>query len=233
MHVASCSKLITAMAMTKLLNDKQFVGRHAERRFLPGYWAKGPNVNTTRPAPHDASGPGWPEVDSDFAYEERAAVGGVAAPASYMYQNMNFGLCRILIATINGNIAPAATFNLPFIPNSKELLWDVITITPTCSTSRTTCNTLGCPGRVSTSGGTRRGLQFPVQAAGWGSGDRRSMSGGAGWQTYLTDRLKPIGAFGAGGTIMSAAAAQRCSITASGRRAMMPLGIRYNKKASR
>ena len=32
----------------------------------------------------------------------------------YSYQNMNFGLCRILISTINGNIKPSQTFNLPF-----------------------------------------------------------------------------------------------------------------------
>src|SRR4051812_10656519 len=122
MHVASCSKLITAMAMTKLLNDKQLSYDTAIAGFLPGYWARGPQVNTItfRHLMTHTSGLGVAgKSDSDFEFmKSRVAAGGVAAPAPYMYQNMNFGLCRILIATINGNIAPAATFNLPFIPNS-------------------------------------------------------------------------------------------------------------------
>jgi hypothetical protein len=132
MHVASCSKLITAMAMTKLLHDKQLSYDTPIAGFLPSYWAKGANVNTitfqhlmTHTSGLGISG----KSDSDFEFmKTRVAAGGVATPAPYLYQNMNFGLCRILIATLNGNLAPGAIFNLPFIPNSNDLLWDVITI---------------------------------------------------------------------------------------------------------
>jgi CubicO group peptidase (beta-lactamase class C family) len=41
MHVASCSKLITAIAMTKLLNEKQISYDAYIIDHLPSYWAKG------------------------------------------------------------------------------------------------------------------------------------------------------------------------------------------------
>ena len=45
MHIASCSKLITAIAMTRLLNAKSISYDTPIAGFLPKYWAKGPNVN--------------------------------------------------------------------------------------------------------------------------------------------------------------------------------------------
>ena len=41
---------------------------------------------------------------------------------------MNFGLCRILLATINGNVSTGATFTLPFLPNWNDVAWDYTTI---------------------------------------------------------------------------------------------------------
>jgi CubicO group peptidase (beta-lactamase class C family) len=106
MHVASCSKLITAIALTKLLNDSRLSYDTPIVGFLPSYWAKGPNVNTItfRHLMTHTSGLGVAgQSDSDFEFmKTRVAAGGVPAPAPYMYQNMNFGLCRILIATIAG-----------------------------------------------------------------------------------------------------------------------------------
>src|SRR2546421_2394902 len=44
MHVASCSKLITGIAMTKLLNVKQIPYDMSIINYLPTYWGKGKNV---------------------------------------------------------------------------------------------------------------------------------------------------------------------------------------------
>ena len=45
MHVASLSKIMTAIAMTKLLNDKGMSYDTPIIDYLPGYWSKGTNVS--------------------------------------------------------------------------------------------------------------------------------------------------------------------------------------------
>jgi CubicO group peptidase (beta-lactamase class C family) len=237
MHVASCSKLITAMAMTKLLNDKQLSYDTSIVGFLPSYWAKGPHVNTItfRQLMTHTSGLGMAaKSDSDFEFmKNRVAAGGAATPAPYMYQNMNFGLCRILIATINGNIAPGTVFNLPFISNSNDLLWDLITIS---AYTRYVQDHVFAPAGVSGPtldhpAGDALAYSFPVQAAGWNSGDLKSMIGGAGWHMSPDDMLKVMGTFRRKGTIMSVAAAQAMLDNGFGIDVAMatPLGTLYNK----
>ena len=53
---------------------------------------------------------------------------GTTHLGEYSYQNMNFGLCRILIATLNGNVSPGATWSLPFLANGNDVVWDYVTI---------------------------------------------------------------------------------------------------------
>ena len=51
MHVASVSKLITAIAMTKILNDHDEMTYDTPIiNYLPTYWAKGPGVRALRSA---------------------------------------------------------------------------------------------------------------------------------------------------------------------------------------
>jgi CubicO group peptidase (beta-lactamase class C family) len=45
MHIASCSKLITAMALIKALDDHQIEDVTPIIDFLPSYWVKGPNID--------------------------------------------------------------------------------------------------------------------------------------------------------------------------------------------
>jgi len=237
MHVASCSKLITAIAMTKLLNDKHISYDTPIAGFLPGYWAKGPHVDTItfRQLMTHTSGLGVAgRSDSDFEFmKSRVAAGGAATPAPYMYQNMNFGLCRILIATINGNLAPGTIFNIPFIQNANDLLWDVVTIDAykqyvedhVFAPAGVSGPTLDHPGDDALA------YSFPVQAAGWNSGDLRTMSGGAGWHMSPDDMLKVMGTFRRKGTIMSVAAAQAMLDAGFGIDLTLPtpIGTLYNK----
>ena len=237
MHVASCSKLITAMAMTKLLNDKQLSFDTPIIGFLPSYWAKGPNVNkiTFRHLMTHTSGLGIAgKSDSDFEFmKERVAAGVLATPAPYMYQNMNFGLCRILIATLNGNLAPASTFNLPFVPNANDLLWDMVTIDAYMGFVRgrrvRAGGSLGADARPP--GRPCAGVQLSPQAAGWNSGDLRTMSGGAGRHMSADDLLEVMGTFRRKGSIVSVAAAQGMLDNGFGIDLSMltPLGTLYNK----
>ena len=45
MHIASCSKLITAIAMTRTLAAHNLAASTKIINFLPDYWAKGPNID--------------------------------------------------------------------------------------------------------------------------------------------------------------------------------------------
>lgn len=232
MHVASCSKLITAIAMTKLLNDKHISYDTPIAGFLPAYWVKGPHVNTItfRQLMTHTSGLGVAgKSDSDFEFmKSRVAAGGPATPAPYLYQNMNFGLCRILIATINGNLAPGTTFNF-----LNDLVWDAVTIG---AYKQYVEEHVFAPAGVSGPtfdhpGDDALAYSFPVQAAGWNSGDLRSMSGGAGWHMSPNDMLNVMGTFRRKGTIMSVGAAQAMLDAGFGIDLAMPtpIGTLYNK----
>jgi len=72
---------------------------------------------------------------------------------------------------------------------------------------------------------------FPVQAAGWNSGDLSTVSGGAGWHMSADDLLKVMGAFRRKGTIMSTTKAQAMLDNGFGIDLVMPtpLGNLYNK----
>ena len=45
MHVASLSKIVTAIAMTRLLGEAGIPPSTPIIDYLPGYWVKGPNVD--------------------------------------------------------------------------------------------------------------------------------------------------------------------------------------------
>lgn len=236
MHVASCSKLLTAIAMTKLLAahgmsvDTPIIG------FLPTYWAKGPNVDTVtfRHLMTHTSGLGIANrSDSDFAFMQACIGSGSTGTGTYLYQNMNFGLCRILVATINGNIAPSASFMIPFIPNSQDLLWDLVTIG---AYTQYVQDHVFAPAGVT--GATHDhpahhalAYSFPPQAAGWNSGDLSSMSGGAGWHLSVDELLDVMGAFRRANSIVNTTQAQAMLDAGFGVDIAMdtPLGKLYNK----
>jgi CubicO group peptidase (beta-lactamase class C family) len=72
---------------------------------------------------------------------------------------------------------------------------------------------------------------FPVQAAGWNSGDLSSMSGGAGWHMSPDDVLRVMDTFRRKGTIITATQAQTMLDNGFGIDLVMPtpLGNLYNK----
>jgi CubicO group peptidase (beta-lactamase class C family) len=233
MHIASCSKLVTAIAMTKLLDEKGISYDTPIAGFLPNYWAKGPNVDkiTFRHLMTHTSGFDTGKSDSDFEFMKNRVAAGVSGTGTYHYQNVNFGLCRILLSTINGNIAPGAVFTIPLIPN--DVVWDYVTIQSYAQYVRdrvfvpagTTGPTLDHPADDALA------YSFPVQAAGWNSGDLSSMSGGAGWHMSADDVLRVMDSFRRKGNIMSATQAQTMLDNGFGIDLVMPtpLGNLYHK----
>jgi Beta-lactamase len=214
MHVASVSKLLTAMGMTRTLDQHQISYDTKIIEYLPTYWVKGPNIGdiSFRNLMTHTSGFNTGGSATDFATMKEMVAKGVNtdphAPdfvGHYRYQNMNFGLCRILMSVINGNIAKGAVFPA----NVQDAFWDFITIlgydaylqqnvfTP----SEVAHATLGRTPK------TALAYQFPA-AGGWDSGDLASVSGGAGWHVSVDELLDTMGTFRRKSVIMPHANAQ-------------------------
>lgn len=237
MHIASCSKMITAMAMTRTLNLKNMSYDAKILGWLPAYWAKGPNIDkiTFRDLMTHRSGFNTGKSDSDFNFMRDNVASGVTVHGTYHYQNMNFGLCRILIATINGNIAPSKIFPFPGFPGNtfNDLLWDFTTI---AAYKQYMAQHVFAPAGVSGPSSDHPdpdalAYKFPVNGGGWNSGDLTAMLGGAGWHMSVDDLLAVMGQFRRGNGIMTKAQAQTMLDNGFGIDviASTPLGTLYNK----
>jgi len=239
MHIASCSKFVTGIAMTKLLNDKNISYDAPIIDHLPKYWGKGLNVNkiTFRHLMTHTSGFNSGGSNSDYQTMKSIVAAGVNDHGVhktgddlgyYRYQNMNFGLCRILIATINGNVSPASNFT--------DQTWDFVTIHAYVQYVRDHVFTpAGVSGPSLDHPATDAlAYNFPVSGNGWNSGDLSSMIGGAGWHMSVDDLLDVMGTFRRKGTIMSTTQAQTMLDNGFGIDVRMstPLGMLYNKNGA-
>ena len=214
MHVASLSKIVTAIAMTRLLDAAGIPPGTPIIDYLPGYWVKGPNVDqiTFADLMTHTSGLAYGATNSrsDFEWMKSQIAAGTTHIGDYSYQNMNFGLCRILLATINGNIPVG--WNLPgwFGPGITDIFWDFITIRAYASYVATQ---VFAPADVTGPDFTHDAADalaynFPVNGNGWNSGDLTSMAGGAAWHMSVDELLKVMATFRRSGAIVSTAQAQ-------------------------
>jgi CubicO group peptidase (beta-lactamase class C family) len=208
MHVASVSKLVTAMAMTRALDDAKLTMDSAIAPHLPAYWTRGPNVGliTFRQLLTHRSGFRTGGSGSSFALMRQKVAEGVKSVAEaeglgeYAYENMNFGLCRILISTITGVIGVNQTY-----PLVQDQLWDLATIQGYESYVR---QRVYAPAGVTAAthdhpAGTALAYTFPPVGAGWDSGDLATMAGGAGWHLTMDELLDTMHHFRRRGTIVT------------------------------
>jgi CubicO group peptidase (beta-lactamase class C family) len=205
MHVASVSKLITAMAMTKLLYSRNISPDARIARWLPKYWQKGPGVDqiTFRQLLTHTSGlvlldqPGF----SDFKFmKEQIALGTVGKPG---YRNMNYGLCRILISTID------APFLFDLLPTVDDNYWDLTTTRYYAQyVSENVFAPVGVTSSFAHTGDNALAYPFPPTVSGWSSGDLSTMSGGCSWHLSVDDLLRVMAAFRRHGTIVDPVRAQ-------------------------
>ncbi|MGA8027650.1 MAG: serine hydrolase domain-containing protein [Bryobacteraceae bacterium] len=206
-NVASLSKIVTAIAMTKVLNDHGMSYDTPIIDFLPEYWIKGPNVNeiTFAQLMTHKSGLAFNNTtsQSDFQFMKAQVAAGTTYLDQFSYQNMNFGLFRILISTINGNIAVSFPFD-------NDELWDSSTL----SAYQAYVNSnLFSPSGVT--GATlyhepadALAYTFPVSGNGWNSGDLTFQAGGNGWHMTVDQFLALMSTFRYSGAIMSQEDAQ-------------------------
>jgi len=139
---------------------------------------------------------------------------GTTRLGEYSYQNMNFGLCRILLATINGNIP--VDWILPewlgwlFGPEFTDIFWDLITINAYASyVTGQVFAPAGVTGPDFTHDASDAlAYDSPVTTNGWNSGDLTTMAGAAGWHMTVDELLKVMAAFRRSDAIVSTAQAQ-------------------------
>jgi CubicO group peptidase (beta-lactamase class C family) len=232
MHIASISKLITAMALTKLFNDKGMRFDTPIVNYLPAYWAKGPNIDRitfaellTHKSGLDFGSAGNQTTTGFFQMMKSQIAAGTTHIGHYNYQNGNFGLCRILMATVKGDIPVDAQFG--------DASWDSKTV----SSYRTyVTDTVFSPAGVSGPTLTHEpadalAYNFPVSGHGWNSGDVSGMTGAAGWHVSVDELLTVMGAFRRTGKIMNPERAQTMLDNGFGvdRKVSTPMGPYYTK----
>ena len=212
MHLASVSKLLTAVGMVKLLITKAMSYDTPIVGYLPTYWTKGANINkiTFRHLLTHTSGFSTGGSATDFNTMKTRVAAGVPGVGSYDYENMNFGLCRILIPIINANISKSAMFS-PSLLN--DAFWDLTTVnaykaymqakvfTPAGVANADFAPAPAIPGALA--------YPFPFATTkGWNSGDLRTVAGGAGWRLSIKELLNVMNHVRRKGTIISAQKAQ-------------------------
>jgi len=209
MHIASCSKLITAIAMTRTLAAHSLPASTPIIDYLPTYWAKGPNIEKITFAQLMTHKSGFRVAGSDTFYSiMKAQVADGVTNANlgvYSYQNMNFSLCRILLPVMNGVIAATSTFPPPF----EDQFWDYTTINAYAGyVAQDLFEPAGVSGPTLTHPSPDAlAYAFPV-GGGWNSGDLTSDCGGTSWHMSVNELLDVMGCFRREGTIMSSSAAQ-------------------------
>jgi hypothetical protein len=203
-HIASLSKHITAMAMTKALIAAGLprIGSTPIIDYLPSYWAKGPNIDQITIAELLTHTSGITQdtnsTPADFQTMKEVIAKGVSASdiKNYQYRNVNFALCRVLLATITGEVPVDWTAKLGW-PGTVDLAWDLVT-------------TLHYKGYVATNVFAPAGVNgpsllhqpadalaypFSLGAAGWNSGDLSTLAGADAWHMSAEELLAVMGTF--------------------------------------
>jgi CubicO group peptidase (beta-lactamase class C family) len=223
LHVASVSKLMTAIAMTQLMGEHNISPDAQIIDYLPDYWAKGPNIEyiVFRNVLDHTSGLSEPDIMS-FSVIQNAIANGVSLDLTadhhlglYCYQNVDYALCRILLAVMNGNISKSAEFEsipwLGFGPGVfNDAIWDLVTIRSyeaylqanVFQPSAVVGATLDHPAAT--------GLAYAEPndpGPGWNSGNLEEGCGPYAWHLSVDQVLDVMGEFRRGGGILTAEAA--------------------------
>lgn len=212
MHVASVSKFLTAVGLVKALDSKGIPYDAKIINYLPSYWSKGNNIDkiTFRNLLTHTSGFSTGSSASDYGFMKSKVAAGVSSVGSYDYENMNFGLARILIPIINGNISKGAMYPVPLL---NDAYWDAVTLSYYKNYMQAKVFT---PAGVNNAGfepipGGKNALayKFPYgNTGGWNSGDLATVAGGAGWRLSTRELLNVMNYVRRKNTIIPAQKAQ-------------------------
>jgi CubicO group peptidase (beta-lactamase class C family) len=213
MHVASVSKWLTAVGMVKTLDEAGISYDTKISGYLPSYWSKGAKINqiSFRQLLQHRSGFDTDSSSSSYGFMKQKVADGVSNPGSYDYENMNFGLCRILMPIIQGKIKKDAKF----IDNAdlNDKAWDAVTLLHYHDYMND--EVFGPAGVNNASfmplanGKNAYAYKFPAgNDKGWDSGNLQTVAGGAGWRVSTKELLNVMNHVRRKGTVIPASKAQ-------------------------
>lgn len=236
MHVASVSKLMTAIVATKMLHDS---GRNFDTKigeFLPDYWEQptnSANVTFRQLLTHRA---GFTIYDGDFLSFKRQIEQGASPGAGEGYTNGSFSLVRVLVSTATGAVNPNWVFdvNLPVDTDAlNDALWDLKTQQAFLNYAQAKVFTPSGVAGVSAEPGSvgAYGYSGKTDKQGWNSGNVAGQLGGAGFRLSVNELLNVMGTFRRKGTIVPANKAKEAIEAMLGLDQAIdtPAGTIYNK----
>lgn len=235
MHIASVSKLITAFATANALRVH---GKNVDDPivdYLPDYWSRGSMVSsiTFRHLLTHTAGFRTGGSASDYALMKSKVAKGVASTyGSYDYENMNFGLCRILIPVLDGRMDPADDYG-----SINDAVWDSLATTRFLEYCH---HHVFHPSGVKNVSFTPFGkhalaYRFPHDGVdGWDSEDLTTASGGAGFRLSVNEVLDVMGTFRRAKTIFPPSEVKGFldSMLGIDQRIETPAGFIYNKNGA-
>jgi CubicO group peptidase (beta-lactamase class C family) len=222
MHVASVSKLVTAMAMTRLLHVHGMSYDDRIEPWLPQYWQRGGNIQalTFRHLLTHTSGLLSPIKNPgpiDFQSMKDAIALGSTDLSTRDYKNINYSLCRVLLATVNGDTYPsmlATPTSDPFLAplfGVRDSVWDTVSIRAyTQYVNDNIFSPAGLAARDFNHLGAAALAYGPIPDSnpGWNSGDKQSGSGAIGWHLTVRELLRVMAAYRRSGKIVTPTRAQ-------------------------
>ena len=221
MHVASVSKLITAIGMKKLLLSRGISLNEKITDYLPGQWQQGLNIDeiTFRQLLTHRSGFSGIGSRTNYSQMKAAVENGVAITGMHDYENVNFSLCRILSFFIlyGQDIDEKYSWSDQTIDSLtsyyyNKYMQDYI-FKPSGVLNATTVSNashaLAYPGYVASTPGNQTWNPQYYYSGGSDQGDLTGTVGGVGWIMSTNELLKLMHSFRQQENIMSKDDAQR------------------------
>ena len=244
MHVASVSKLMTAIIATKMLDERNLSVDSKIGNYIPTYWNEGNNSNdiTFRELlTHRAA---FTVYDGDYRSFKGQIEAGVSSSSAdgLDYTNGTFSLVRVLAATMTGGVARNATFEPPFPMSSanaalfNDAMWDIKSTAAFLSYAQSKVFTPSGVADVSAVPSANGAYAYALKGdnEGWNSGDVTGQLGGAGFRLSVNEVLNVMGTFRRKGTIVSPAKAKAAIEAKLGidQEIDTPAGKIYNKNGA-
>ena len=204
MNIASVSKFITAVAMVDLLDRRNIDPATPIAQWLPSYWNLGPNADDITFEMLMTHSSGLANSGStDFATMRQMVAAGVTPnlPTGFTYENTNFGLQRILIATLGGYVGRGLNLGNT---GMNDAIWNASTIA--AYNDYVEKNVFAPAGVVNAGFGKNAETAFAYAfngGSGWNSGDLSWRAGSGGWHLSVDEILDVAGTFRYTGKIVS------------------------------
>jgi CubicO group peptidase (beta-lactamase class C family) len=211
MHVASVSKLLTAIGVTRMLDERNLPFDTKIGPYLPSHWSVGPNAAdiTFKELLTHRAGFNEAHHGGDYATFKDQIADGVPANAGYVYSNGGFSINRVLGSVMTGVIAKNTSFpGLP--PAQRDAIWDIVTQDGFQNYMNAKVFAPSGVSGITSTGSANSALAYSTKGDGngWDSGDLDTQVGGAGFRVSVNDVLNVMGTFRRKGTIVPVAKAQ-------------------------